>query len=269
MNIPELNGNGKSDKFRIGEYLLFLEESTERKRYYICPNCKEHKLSVRKDGVKYDCYSCHDTNKIAFCLRELAGEFSTKDSTIKELSQVNKSSQIRKPDETKDGIIKLADSVNINDFLVNDWHGNDLKYNVRSKEIVLNDEVVNLDTVTAKIAAEQRVHLSYELAARQILYLAHKNEFDPVKEMLESCFKQFFASDKSLNFFTSQQLCLVLFGTEEPLYVEYFYRWLIGSVARVYEPGCKMDEALVLQGRPDCYKSTFSKPSLEISSTTL
>jgi predicted P-loop ATPase len=50
-----------------------------------------------------------------------------------------------------------------------------------------------------------------------------------------------------------------LFGVNDPLYDAYFHCWLIGAVARVMNPGCKFDEALILQGAQGYYKSTFFK----------
>jgi hypothetical protein len=49
------------------------------------------------------------------------------------------------------------------------------------------------------------------------------------------------------------------FGTSDPLYNAFLKKWLLGAVARVYEPGCKFDEALILQGKEWAGKSTFFK----------
>lgn len=49
----------------------------------------------------------------------------------------------------------------------------------------------------------------------------------------------------------------ILFGAEDTPYVRAIGpRWMIGAVARVYEPGCKMDTMLVLEGRQGLKKST-------------
>lgn len=49
----------------------------------------------------------------------------------------------------------------------------------------------------------------------------------------------------------------ILFGTPDTPYEQAIGpRWMIGAVARIYEPGCKMDTMLVLEGRQGLKKST-------------
>ena len=47
--------------------------------------------------------------------------------------------------------------------------------------------------------------------------------------------------------------------TNDNLFDEMVYKTLIGSVARIYQPGCKLDTALILHGKQGVYKSTFFK----------
>ena len=70
--------------FVIGDYLPFLEKSPNRqgdKKYkFVCPNCGDDELSISADGLKYDCYGCHDKSEIASILRKKANELKKKES---------------------------------------------------------------------------------------------------------------------------------------------------------------------------------------------
>jgi predicted P-loop ATPase len=49
------------------------------------------------------------------------------------------------------------------------------------------------------------------------------------------------------------------FGVSEPIYQTFVRKSLIGAVARALSPGCKLDTALILQGKQGFKKSTFFK----------
>ncbi|MEL7453191.1 MAG: virulence-associated E family protein, partial [Pseudomonadota bacterium] len=49
------------------------------------------------------------------------------------------------------------------------------------------------------------------------------------------------------------------FGVSDPLYNTYLRRTLIAAVQRIFEPGCKVDTVLILQGPQGYRKSTFFK----------
>lgn len=53
------------------------------------------------------------------------------------------------------------------------------------------------------------------------------------------------------------QLSKLIFGTDSGLASTYVQRWFIGAVARLLDPGCKMDTALVLTGGQGKGKTTF------------
>mgnify|MGYP006183309749 FL=1 len=272
---PTIGDISQLSEFVIANYLHLLDRPEKgEKGKYICPNCGEPKLSIsqsgRKKGIAYNCYGCHEPKKIAYKLRELNGEFNKKpdnspiqkSSLQKDLLQVSKDLKqfiSGEPDdddqEDKLRIIKPEHTLSLIQEIIK---GKELKYNLRSKEIELQGKVLNLDTFRMKLQKDRGIFIKNRDIMVEALYSEAKdNEYDPVKLFLEECYRNY---DPEIDEnFDIAEVCQVLFGVSDPLYCQYFYRWLIGLVKRIWEPGCKFDEAFVLQGEPDCYKSTFFK----------
>ncbi|BCU14775.1 hypothetical protein MAN88_53390 (plasmid) [Microcystis aeruginosa] len=272
---PTIGDISQFSEFVIANYLHLLDKPEKgEKSKYICPNCSEPKLSIcqsgPKKGITYDCYGCHDNKRIAYLLREANGEFkkkpdnspTQKSSLQKDLLQVNKDLKgfiSEEPDdddqEDKLRIIKPEHTLSLIQEIIK---GKELKYNLRSKEIELQGKVLNLDTFRMKLQNDRGIFIKSTDTMLEALYFESKNnEYDPVRLFLEQCYRNYDPEvDEN---FDITEVCQVLFGTHEPLYCQYFYRWLIGLVKRIWEPGCKFDEAFVLHGEPDCYKSTFFK----------
>ena len=269
------NYHSHFDEFVIANYLHLLDKPEKgEKGKYICPNCGESKLSIKqsgsKKGIAYNCYGCHEPKKIAYKLRELNGEFNKKPDNLpppksslqEKVLQVNKDlkdfiSGNSDDDDQKDNlrIIKPEHTLSLIQEIIK---GKQLKYNLRSKEIELQGKVLNLDTFRMKLQKDRGIFIKNRDIMVEALYSEAKdNEYDPVKLFLEQCYRNY---DPEINEnFDIAEVCQVLFGVSDPLYCQYFYRWLIGLVKRIWEPGCKFDEAFVLQGEPACYKSTFFK----------
>lgn len=77
-----------------------------------------------------------------------------------------------------------------------------------------------------------------------------RNRFHPVRDILDS-----------LKFDGNEHIRSLLpdfLGVEDTEYAYQVMRlWMLGGVARVYQPGCKFDYTLILQGRQGIGKSTF------------
>jgi hypothetical protein len=89
---------------------------------------------------------------------------------------------------------------------------------------------------------------AYDLAVR----CAKQNPYHPVKDYLNQVADTVTPID-------IRNLSERYFGTIDPIYNEMLYRHLIGSVARIFKPGCKKDEAVILKGKQGILKSTFWK----------
>lgn len=93
-------------------------------------------------------------------------------------------------------------------------------------------------------------HLGKEKVYDMMIRLAKTKAYHPVKEYLERVAAEF----DPINI---DNLATRFFKTTNPIYDAMVKAHLIGSVKRIYEPGCKKDEALILQGKQGIGKSTF------------
>lgn len=83
--------------------------------------------------------------------------------------------------------------------------------------------------------------------------IALKNAFHPVKTWLEDLHQTH--GDRHTSMLDSASTRY--FGTSEPLYDVYLRKQFIAAVARVYNPGCKVDSATILQSGQGFLKGQF------------
>ncbi|MEM9540961.1 MAG: virulence-associated E family protein [Cyanobacteria bacterium P01_E01_bin.42] len=79
--------------------------------------------------------------------------------------------------------------------------------------------------------------------------LADSNDYHPVRDYLESC------SEEKIDFIDN--LSSRFLGNNLPISNVMVKKFLIGAVARIFDPGCKMDSALILKGDQGIGKSSF------------
>lgn len=88
-----------------------------------------------------------------------------------------------------------------------------------------------------------------KVVAEAVRCIARENAYDPVKDYLGGV-----AWDGVSRV---PRLLADYFGAEDmPLHAELSWKWMVGSVARCLDPGCKMDNTLVLVGSQGTGKST-------------
>lgn len=91
-----------------------------------------------------------------------------------------------------------------------------------------------------------------EVVMDAVLLVADKNMYHVVRAYLDPLV---WDGQARLDHWLTQFL-----GAEDTLYVRTVARkWLIAAVARVYKPGCKADNVLILEGEQGLYKSTALK----------
>lgn len=130
--------------------------------------------------------------------------------------------------------------------------GDRLQFNELTLDLMLDGKPITIEALTIEMALAHNYQSKYlELIAPQI---AERNKFNPIKEYLEEVSLRY-GNDTSV----LDDLALRYFGRKEPIYQTFVKRWLISAVARVFQPGCKVDTALILQGSQGINKSTFFK----------
>ena len=259
--------NSKTDPFEIKNYLHLLNPSS-KKGYFQCPVCEGDKLSIDKSGLKYTCYSSYcDSKKVAYKLRELDGQFepssnllqvvdktayfpsTNNSSTTKAKLEVisKKDSNISESEDTTTSIKCPKEAIKI----IGEKIGDRLEYNIRSQVVELDGLHLSTDTIRQKLSEDFNINTSKELATDTCLYLARKNTYDPVLRHLKRIHLN--TEDR----IDINSLAIRYFAREDSLENIYLKKWLLGAIARVFNPGCKFDEILILYGSQGLGKSSF------------
>lgn len=135
---------------------------------------------------------------------------------------------------------------------IQNYFGNgNLAYNQLKAEIELKGEIVgerfdNLYIELGQLGDEFPKTLAYDCAVN----LAKENSYHPIKDYLNNLKPP----SQPVNI---KQLSTLLFNTNESIYNKMVYYFLIASIARIYQPGCKVDNVLVLNGKQGINKSSF------------
>jgi predicted P-loop ATPase len=94
------------------------------------------------------------------------------------------------------------------------------------------------------------VYVSHEITGRAVWTVAHDQWFHPVRQYFGRCRRSWDGQKRVFNWPTTY------LGTPHDAYsTAVGRRWLISLVARIMDPGCKADSALVLEGPQGIFKS--------------
>lgn len=140
--------------------------------------------------------------------------------------------------------------------LVEKHFGNRLQFNTLFKRVELDGDPFDPGAAKLEFIVTHNLSLkgSREDIADITTKLAKGNQYSPVVRYLENNLDQHDNTTTILD-----DLAKRYFKAEEPIYQVMLKRFLIAAVARAFEPGCKHDCALILQGRQGDGKSTFLK----------
>jgi predicted P-loop ATPase len=127
-----------------------------------------------------------------------------------------------------------------------------LEYNLLTERIEWDGKPIELSgELQFRLLHEYNVIASEKMIINGFLYKAKQNAYHPVRRYLEGL--------SNLSPISIDDLSRRYFGTTDPFYDLLVKKWLIGAVARIFEPGCQFDNALILQGEQWAGKSQFFK----------
>ena len=128
---------------------------------------------------------------------------------------------------------------------------NNIEYDhpTRGKVILQGDD---LDTMTFQLVDETGIYIPEAPLARCISYLAKRNPYCPVQQYLNRCEK--------LEAHTKwNRLGAELLGNDHPVATSTLQRFLIGAVARAFNPACSMSWIPILVGPQGAGKSMLAR----------
>lgn len=133
--------------------------------------------------------------------------------------------------------------------------GSRLRFNTLKKQVELDGKPFSV--------GDARMDLSIDFGFQPktkadfpgiLLKVAKRNSYSPIVEYLDQV-----STEHGQDTAILERIAQRYFGRNEPIYNTMLVRTLIGAVARAYNPGCKLDTALILRGRQGAKKSTFFK----------
>lgn len=161
----------------------------------------------------------------------------------------------QKPDEPEE--LKFNSRLNQKLHQIESRLGNHLNYNEFKKWIEIDhkpicDEINNQGGAKLFIAETLDMDISDSDAISILNRIAKKHPYHPVRDYLEECYTRYGTDTTIL-----ENIALRYFGATEPIHQTYLIKHLIGSVKRIFEPGCKFDSMLILKGEQGIQKSTW------------
>jgi predicted P-loop ATPase len=150
---------------------------------------------------------------------------------------------------------QVSSSRLVRDFrFVENKLGDRLRLNMLKNRIELDGKAFDITKAQLILALEHNLDLGgrREQIEDILTLLAERRPYSPVIDYLESVYAQHGNDTQILTGFADRYL-----GDRQPMADAFLKRWLISAVARAFQPGCKADYILVLQGKQGWGKSGF------------
>ena len=131
------------------------------------------------------------------------------------------------------------------------------RLNLRTAQIECNGVPISeeeFDNLNVRLVEDQGLKFKKTDLQSTVKALARKAEYDPVKEWLDGL-----GSEETgvLSDDEWSRIAGLALGQDDEWSQTRLQKWLIACVARVYEPGCQVDYALILHGGQGAAKSTL------------
>ncbi len=137
--------------------------------------------------------------------------------------------------------------------LIEEKWGDRLKFNEMLQRLELDGEHLMLDTIKTEIAVHFNMDIGREEAIDILFHLAKQRNYHPVRNYLNEVADSYPDIDTSI----LDNIATRYFGNDSAIANIYMRKTLIGAVARIMRPGCKMDTITILYGKQGTFKSTF------------
>jgi predicted P-loop ATPase len=139
-------------------------------------------------------------------------------------------------------------------------YGEKLRYNLLRLIPEVDGEEIKIDDIRSEIENNYRETMitCKDDAISNFIGVAKRRSYNPVIEYLESCAGSNVAINADIILTHCLGISVEKVGTQVfTLWSEYIKRFLIGAVARAYNPGCTLRTVLVLKGSQYIGKSKF------------
>lgn len=135
--------------------------------------------------------------------------------------------------------------------LIDQVYGGRIAYNELTKDIEIDGKPCkdDLDNIYIDLAECYNLTIGKQVAYDCFVSYAKSYSYNPIKD--------YFNSIKDVPPADLNTLAKTLFNTDYAIYNTLLIKFLIGSVARIFDNGCKMDNLLVLKGNQGIGKSSF------------
>jgi predicted P-loop ATPase len=140
--------------------------------------------------------------------------------------------------------------------IVNEYYADRLRLHSKTKDVHLDDSIFDIAKFRKEVLEKYGILLGNDQYIYELTFLAaEKNSFSPIEDYLSQTHDAFEGIDYSEMF--SQLAIEGLHIDPDSIGSKYLSKTLIGAVARIFEPGVKFDQALVLYGKQGYFKTSF------------